>query len=135
MQNEDKKLETNGAVSGLVDKLVISDVTKLVEQREAIRKQEKKLTEQIKDARKEEARRKKQEQNANQDPKVTFESYAKLANENKRLRSVIAMMTKFSGNTYAKAGEAIGVSSTRARRLIKDEIRHLRRKDRDDENL
>ncbi|MFT6496234.1 MAG: DNA-directed RNA polymerase specialized sigma24 family protein [Cycloclasticus pugetii] len=103
----------------------MSDLSVLIEERERVRNKERSLTEEIKASRKKEADLKKSNRSDKKEANVTYESYQKLQNQNKRLRGIILTLHKLDGKTYAQAGEVLGVSATRARQIIAQEIRVL----------
>ena len=97
------------------------NIDALIEERERIRAIEKQLTIDIKIAR---------ESLKKESPKVvcggvSHETFLKVQYENKRLRRLIAILKRVDNNTYAKIGEFLGVSASRARELVEGERRYL----------
>ena len=57
---------------------------------------------------------------------MAYEEYLRVVKENKRLRGLICLLIKTDDNTYKQVGELIGVSTGRAREIVKREMQMLR---------
>ena len=96
----------------------------LISQRDKCRDDERVLAKQIKSAREEIANKKRLDKK--KENNVSYESYKKLMDENKRLRGMLALIPRLNGATYAAAAEEIGVSTNRAMDIINTELGFLR---------
>ena len=100
----------------------MSNLSDLIERREAVRAREIKLTRAIKAERKSVAKAKKPPPPpANKQKEMNKE----LRTENARLRGLIAFLKRADDSTYKQVAEMLGVSSTRAKVVIEQAQRRL----------
>ena len=104
----------------------MSKLDELIKEREAVKKEDRRLTEEIKSERSRERWAMKQASESYDEVKKYKEKSTKLSKENVELRRLVALLMRDGSRTYKAIAETIGVSPERVTQYISLATRKIR---------